>query len=116
MDQSEELNRLEEIAARSRYAAGSNTPSVTYSFKVMKRFIAPGAILEMGPAEGIMTDHLVSLGAPLTVVEAGGPFCSSISARHPHVEVVHALFEDYSPSKSFRTIILGHVLEHVSDP
>lgn len=116
MSTENERERLEEIAKRSRYAVGSNAPSVAYSFKVMSRFLAPGRILEMGPAEGIMSDHLATLGMPLTVVEAGAPFCESISARHPDVEVVHSLFEDYVPATRFQSIILGHVLEHVVDP
>ncbi len=116
MTNPEELERVEAIAANSRYAAGVNAVSVAYAFEVFRRHVASGPILEMGPAEGVMTDRLVTLGEPLTVVEGGKPFCESIEARHPTVEVVHSLFEDFEPNGQFRTIILGHVLEHVQEP
>lgn len=62
-----------------------------------------------------MTDLLVQLGNPLTCVDGAKAFCDSIAERHPQVEAVHSLFEDYSPERQYSTIILGHVLEHVDN-
>jgi 2-polyprenyl-3-methyl-5-hydroxy-6-metoxy-1,4-benzoquinol methylase len=111
-----EKQRLEKIAANPRYGEGFNAVSVTYSFEIMQRYIVPGSILEMGPAEGHMTDLLVRLDQPLTCVDGGKPFCDAIAARYPQVEAVHSLFEEYRPDRQFNSIILGHVLEHVEDP
>lgn len=116
MDVSTEKQRLESIAARSRYGEGMNSASIGHAFEVFTRFIEPGPILELGPAEGLMTDLLVTLGQPLTAVDAGKPFCDAIAARHQQVSVVHALFEEFNPDSKFQTIILGHVLEHVEEP
>jgi hypothetical protein len=55
----EERKRLDDIAAVSRYGLGANRVTIAYSFKVFRRFIQDGPILELGPAEGFMTDELV---------------------------------------------------------
>ncbi len=111
-----ERRRLDDIAASSKYAFGANLHTIRYSFEVFKRFIKPGSILEMGPAEGFMTDLLVGLDQPLTVVEGAASFCDSLKGRHPQIEVVNALFEDFRPKARFQNIVLGHVLEHVENP
>src|SRR5208283_402243 len=51
-----------------------------------------------------------------TVVEGAETFCQAIRERHPEVEVVHCLFEDYAPPCGYQNIILGHVMEHVENP
>lgn len=73
-------------------------------------------LLEMGPAEGVMTGLLVATGKDITVVEGSRLFCDSLRARFPLVHVVHALFEEFQPGTLFDNIVLGHVLEHVLDP
>jgi 2-polyprenyl-3-methyl-5-hydroxy-6-metoxy-1,4-benzoquinol methylase len=112
----DERNRLDDIAADSAYGAGANRPMIAYSFEVFQRYIRPGPILEMGPAEGHMTGDLAGLGHPLTMVEGAEPFCESLRQRFPQANVIHALFEDFNPQERFQTIVLGHVLEHVDDP
>jgi 2-polyprenyl-3-methyl-5-hydroxy-6-metoxy-1,4-benzoquinol methylase len=111
-----EKNNLENIAQNSLYAAGANGATIKYSFKVFARHIQGQNILEMGPAEGVMTELLYTLGKKLTVVEGAGSFCQSLKERFPHAEVEHSLFEEYQPSQKFDNIVLGHVLEHVDNP
>jgi 2-polyprenyl-3-methyl-5-hydroxy-6-metoxy-1,4-benzoquinol methylase len=111
-----ELDRLERIAGESRYAAGVNTDTVRYCFQVFERHLRGDSILEMGPAEGVMTELLVRTGRSITIVEGGRVFCDSIARRWPNVDVVHALFGDFAPARRFDNIVLGHVLEHVEDP
>ena len=112
---SSELHRLEKIAGDSLYAAGVNGDTIRYSFRIFERHLRGASILEMGPAEGVMTELLAGTGKSLTVVEGSLAFCDSIAARLPAVDVVHSLFEDYAPSGRFDNIVLGHVLEHVED-
>lgn len=112
----EERKRLDDIASVSRYAFGANSVTIAYSFKVFERYIRQGPILELGPAEGFMTQELVKLNYPMTAVEGAGSFCESLKSRFPQIDVVHALFENYKPTQKFDSIILGHVLEHVDDP
>lgn len=111
-----EANNLNSIAAKSLYAAGTNSATIKYSFEVFSRYIRGETILEMGPAEGVMTELLNTLGKKLTIVEGAKIFCESLQQRFPNAEVVNTLFEEYQPSQKFDNIILGHVLEHVDNP
>ena len=113
---SEELLRLEGIAANSIYSKGANFFTIEYSFDVFKRFIKGMTTLEMGPAEGVMTAHLVNLPQQLTVVEGSSFFCEGLKEKFKNIEVVNSLFEDFKPEKKYDNIILGHVLEHVENP
>lgn len=113
---SREHERLARIAGDSRYAAGINADTIRYSFRIFERHLRGDSILEMGPAEGVMTELLARTGKSLTVVEGSRAFCDSIAQRLPAVRVVHSLFEEFEPARSFDNIVLGHVLEHVADP
>lgn len=112
----EERKRLDAIAVESAYGAGANRATIAHSFRIFRRHIRPGPILEMGPAEGHMTGDLAALDQPLTLLEGAAPFCSDLRARFPRATVVNALFEDFRAEAEFQTIILGHVLEHVDNP
>lgn len=112
---SDELKRLESIAADSLYGAGANEATVEYSFTVFSRFMRGQSVLEMGPAEGIMTRRLAGLGMELTVVEGSARFCEDLARRFPSATVVQSLFETWEPGRRFDNIVLGHVLEHVED-
>jgi len=116
MNVDHERVRLERIAENSLYAAGVNRDRVRYAFRVFERHLRDGATLELGPAEGVMTELLAGTGSALTVVEGSRAFCDSIARRMPSVRVVNALFEDFSPAGRFDNIVLGHVLEHVENP
>ena len=85
---------LNKIAEKTLYGAGVNSNMVQYSFEVFKRHIVGKEILELGPAEGIMTDLLISLDINLTVVEGAKVFCDSLVKRYPNVNVINSLFEE----------------------
>jgi 2-polyprenyl-3-methyl-5-hydroxy-6-metoxy-1,4-benzoquinol methylase len=111
-----ESRRLEGIAQESRYASGVNASTIRYSFHVFERYLRGSTVLEMGPAEGVMTELLTKTGMRVTAVEGSSTFCESLRARFPEVEVVHCLFEAFAPVHTFDNILLGQVLEHVVDP
>ena len=107
---------LDEIAKETLYAAGVSANMVRYSFSVFSRFLKPGPILELGPAEGLMTELLAATGEELTLVEGAETFCRDLEARFPAASVHHSLFEEFHTDARFPNIILGHVLEHVENP
>jgi len=111
-----EEERLNNIASNSKYAQGANGWTTDYSFKIFKRFIVGSSILELGPAEGVMTRHLYQLDKDLTMVEASSEFCLNHERDFPKAKVVNSLFENFRPERKFDNIILGHVLEHVENP
>jgi 2-polyprenyl-3-methyl-5-hydroxy-6-metoxy-1,4-benzoquinol methylase len=112
----EELDRLDSVARNSVYAVGANAASIRYGFNVLERFLKKGSVLELGPAEGLMTAELVKAECNLTVVDGSEVFCDLLKSKFPTIEVCRCLFEEFAPAQRFDTIILGHVLEHVEDP
>jgi 2-polyprenyl-3-methyl-5-hydroxy-6-metoxy-1,4-benzoquinol methylase len=116
MSSQSEKTRLEEISDVSLYCAGVNSTTIKYSFKIAQRHLVGDSILEMGPAEGIMTELLAATGKKLTLVEGSGLFCDSLRRRFPQSNIVHSLFEEFQSNELFDNIVLGHVLEHVEDP
>lgn len=112
----EEKAHLERISKVSLYAAGVNPATIKHSFYIANRYLVGDSILEMGPAEGVMTELLATTGKKMTIVEGSASFCENLRQRFPKASVVHSLFEEFQPDQLFDNIILGHVLEHVQDP
>ncbi len=112
----DERNHLESISSMSLYAAGANSATIKYSFNIAARYLVGENLLEMGPAEGVMTELLATTGKRITMVEGSGKFSADLRQRFPKAKVVHALFEEFKPEELFDNIILGHVLEHVQNP
>jgi 2-polyprenyl-3-methyl-5-hydroxy-6-metoxy-1,4-benzoquinol methylase len=110
-----EKTRLESISNVSLYCAGVNSDTIKYSFKIAERHMVGDSILEMGPAEGVMTELLAATGKKLTLIEGSGLFCVDLRRRFPQANTIHSLFEEFEPNELFDNIILGHVLEHVED-
>jgi len=110
-----EMSKLEDIANDSWYTRFPNAQMIEYCYEVFDRYLVPGSILELGPAEGIMTDLLAQRKQPMTLVDGAKSFCDDLQKRHPDATVIHALFEEFNPDQTYDNIVLGHVLEHVED-
>lgn len=116
MDVENEINRLDAVATTSLYDKGVAPIAMEYCFDVFKRYVRGPRILEMGPAEGLMTGQLVRLEHDLTVLEGSPTFCKLLEGKYPSLTIENCLFEEFAPKDCFDTVILGHVLEHVDDP
>jgi len=107
--------QLDLIAQNDFYETDTNSVTVKYSHDIFSRYFRKGSILELGPAEGVMTERLYYDGVDMTAVEGSKLFCDILKKRFPDLTVHHSLFEEYQPDRTFDNIILGHVLEHVDD-
>lgn len=116
LDREAERRRLEQISLDSRYAQGPSGIAVTYCTKVFARHWRGGRCLELGPAEGLMTQALVGAFDHVELVEGSQSFVDDLTRRFPDAVVRCALFEEYEPDSAFDAIILGHVLEHIERP
>lgn len=111
-----EYSRLDEISLTAQYSEGMNGRMILHSVQIFSRWILPGSILEMGPADGLSTSHLVQLTDDYEVVEGSKEFCEILKEKFPTIAVHNSIFEEFKPSRRYRNIVLGHVLEHVDNP
>ena len=71
--------------------------------------------LELGPAEGLMSELLAAELEHLTVVEGSRRLLEEIPDSD-RITKVHSLFEDFRPPGPFDCAVVYYVLEHVADP
>lgn len=116
MMKEEEQSRVTECAKVGGYAAGIMQYTTVYCGNIFKKYMRQGNVLELGPAEGIMTDLLYPLFPDYTVVDGADFFIQDLKKRFPQIEGYVSLFEEYEPKQHYDNIILGHVLEHVKSP
>lgn len=74
--------------------------------------------LELGCADGAMTEHLVDDFEAVVAIDGADEYCKEVKNRlsSDNLTVVCSLFEEYKPDQQYDTIILAHVLEHVKNP
>lgn len=111
-----ETQKLENISKNGIYIKGVNLYATTYSANVLFRHMIQGNVLELGPAEGIMTRLLAKNFNDITVVEGSKTFSDNLKLKFPKITVINKLFEEFDTDRKFNNIILGHVLEHVDNP
>ena len=88
---------------------------VSFRYKTIKPKLVGSIGLELGPAEGEMTQFLINDFNQLTIVEGSADLLAKIPERENLIKV-HSLFEEFEPTNLFDSIILEHILEHVDDP
>lgn len=113
----DERKELEKIAENSKYAEGmTGAGTIAYSYSIFSRYVKHKTTLELGPAEGVMTELLVKSGNDVTCVDGSEKFASELKKKWPKINVYCELFEEFQVNKTFDNVFLGHVLEHVEDP
>ena len=84
-------------------------------YETLRPYLQGPEGLELGSAEGQMTQFLIKDFARLTVVDGASELLALIP-NWPNLEKVHSLFEEFRPDRKFNTIIMEHILEHVDRP
>ena len=107
---------LNDIALNNNHLITPNLASQKFFIERIKHFINEKNVLEMGPADGIMTEKLDPLCECLTLLEGSSVFCNQLRNKFPNIKIINSLFEEYFPEEKYTSIIMGHVLEHVKNP
>ena len=83
------------------------------------RYLKGPEVLELGFMDGQWTDHFLVCGCNVTIVEGASrmvKFAQQKYSGDKRVMAIHGLFEDYEPSQSFDTILMGGMLKHLPEP
>lgn len=89
---------------------------IDFRFESARQYFSGQSCLELGPGSGHMTRLLEPLFSTLTVVDASETVLQNLPPFSSKVHKVQSFFEDFSPSRTFDTIVMEHVLEHVDNP
>ena len=108
---------LQSIAKQHGYIDRCMTHSIEYSKKLLLPYLAnSSSVLEVGPAEGYLSEFLFNNSSRYEIVEPSKIFAENLTNRFPESIVNCCMIEDFSSKEKYDLILLSHVLEHVIDP
>lgn len=108
--------QLNDYVRNYQYRNGVMQYATEYCGGIFMQNMVKGSVLELGPAEGVMTDMLYPYFSDYSIVDGASKFTDLLKKKYPNMTVTNCFFEDYEPRRKFDNIILGHVLEHVDNP
>jgi len=88
---------------------------IKYRYQTIQPKLVGTRGLELGPAEGEMTQFLIDDFDSLTIVEGSSDLLELIP-DHEKLEKIHSIFENFEPNILYDSIILEHLLEHIDNP
>jgi len=112
-----ERERLAQTAAWYDSRRGLSHRLVRYAAEIVIAHATGPRILEMGCANGVMTEALAACFPHVVVVEGAEAYAEAARAvLRDRAQVHHCLFEEFEPTEAFDDIVMAGVLEHVADP
>ncbi len=113
MDRRDYLNQLD-FSSRT----GLNGKLISMRYAELAQFFRGKTCLELGSADGEGTGELLSHFSEVVAVDGAANLVAALRASiaDPRLQVHHSLFEDLHLGRTFDTVLLGHILEHVDHP
>ena len=114
-----ERDRLEQVASWYSSHDGFDVQLVAYGMRRLRSHLQGRTCLELGPADGAMTAHLVEHFDEVLSVDGSPTLHAELERRFAGREGFRAecsLFEEFRPEQQYDTIVAAHILEHVDDP
>jgi protein-L-isoaspartate O-methyltransferase len=83
---------------------------------LLKQITTSDRVLELGYGDGLVTAALANSGCDLTLIEGASTLVDVARAKHPNIQCIDTLFEEFRPSQPYDIILASHVLEHLDSP
>lgn len=89
-----------------------------YPERIMRLCKSTDRLLELGIGHGYTTQRFSSFFSQHVVVDGSASVIEQFQLQYPdcRAEIVESYFENFEPGQQFDVIVLGFILEHVSDP
>jgi 2-polyprenyl-3-methyl-5-hydroxy-6-metoxy-1,4-benzoquinol methylase len=92
---------------------------IRFDLRCMRGRLQGPKILELGCANGVMTESVSEMFPVVDVVDGSETYLKDVARRlsdRRNVRYFHSLFEDFVPADRYDSIILARALEHLEDP
>jgi 2-polyprenyl-3-methyl-5-hydroxy-6-metoxy-1,4-benzoquinol methylase len=109
---------LDDIAGEHDQTRGFTPRLIACRVRVLNELIAPGEVLDLGCADGVLTSALARYHRRVVAVD-GSPVrverTRAATADLP-VTVLQGYFEEIDPGGPFDAVVMACILEHLDDP
>jgi 2-polyprenyl-3-methyl-5-hydroxy-6-metoxy-1,4-benzoquinol methylase len=114
------MNELDEIAPNYNTVLNNkiNRKINECTYRTLKRYLDEfdsGNVLEIGCADGRVTQHLITHNINLTCVDGSEKLLQLTKEKFPSITAVNSMLEDWETEQKFDFIICSFVLEHVDN-
>lgn len=89
---------------------------VALGFESVKPFLKGKKLLEIGPADGAMTKFFTHSFRDISLLEPSHKYATMLHKSFPGATIHESLVENFVPPTTYDTIVMAHVLEHVTKP
>ena len=118
-DLDEERLRLEVIAQHFSMKDGFNGYMNKYRVSKILELCEGETVLDIGSADAFMAEALAPFFKRIVALDGSAALIQRARARlssQPHVELIHAMVEEFETSERFDLVLLSFIQEHIADP
>lgn len=91
-----------------------------FNTKLAARIILPFChgkkVLEIGSADGVMTEDLVQTARSLSVVEPAATYCNKLREKFPNVTIHNCYLQEFDNAATYEVIVMAGLLPHIEYP
>ena len=107
---------IEEVAKKYLVANDYDFVNTDYAFSIFKDYIKGKIVLEIGSADGVMTEKIVNISKKLDIVEPSDVYCDIVK----NIKGINLVFNDFIENISFENtyevVLMASLMHHIECP